>query len=263
MVVVDPYFPRCLFTSLRYFSSRLSAGRTFHCPESVCPSFGRAAHWASPEFVWTVNWAAIPIYNGVGFVKRHSHLFRLWEPEAASGAVRRFLSDRSSQTLDAADGSPYWDGVEAGAKRGFILVSGDHRVTSRMIHGRSWFEVRPYLFHSSGILVGSGRCPAPPSAPRKAPGGAGSQENDPGRSGTKGALHSGSGRRADLYPLSLVQDAFCSAARSSEARARAPTRSVGRPRRNRPLTARTAGRESAPRERGSPTENPEVPIFSP
>lgn len=44
------------------------------------------------------------------------------EPGAGSRAVRRFLSDRSSQTLDTADGSSYLGRDEACAKRGFVLV---------------------------------------------------------------------------------------------------------------------------------------------
>ncbi len=42
------------------------------------------------------------IYNGVGFVKGHEGP---GEPGAGSRAVRRFWSDRSSQTLDATTGS--------------------------------------------------------------------------------------------------------------------------------------------------------------
>jgi hypothetical protein len=45
----------------------------------------------------------IPLYNVVGVVKTHLGLF--FESLAESRAVWRFLPDRSSQTLDAADGS--------------------------------------------------------------------------------------------------------------------------------------------------------------
>ena len=45
----------------------------------------------------------IPLYNVVGVVKTHLCLF--FESVAESRAVWPFLPDRSSQTLDAADGS--------------------------------------------------------------------------------------------------------------------------------------------------------------
>ena len=45
----------------------------------------------------------IPLYNVVGVVKTHLGLF--FESVAESRAVWPFLPDRSSQTLDAADGS--------------------------------------------------------------------------------------------------------------------------------------------------------------
>ena len=51
-----------------------------------------------------------PIYNGVGVVKRHEWFC---EPGAESRAVRRCLPNRSSQTLDAADGSPEFQRDEA------------------------------------------------------------------------------------------------------------------------------------------------------
>ena len=44
------------------------------------------------------------------------------EPGAGSRAVRRFASERSSQTLDATNGSPYWCWDEARAKRGFVVA---------------------------------------------------------------------------------------------------------------------------------------------
>ena len=53
-----------------------------------------------------------PIYNSVGVVKRHEYTP---EPRAESTAVRRFLSDRSSKTVDAANGSPYLSADEAPA----------------------------------------------------------------------------------------------------------------------------------------------------
>jgi hypothetical protein len=46
-----------------------------------------------------LNGKQIPLYNVVGVVKTHL------EPVAESRAVWPFLPDRSSQTLDAADGS--------------------------------------------------------------------------------------------------------------------------------------------------------------
>ncbi len=60
------------------------------------------------------------VYNGVGVVKGHASPV---EPGAWSRAVRRFLSGRSSQTLDAATGSHK---LRVGTKprgffRGFVL----------------------------------------------------------------------------------------------------------------------------------------------
>ena len=63
--------------------------------------------------------ATISFYNGVDSVKRHRPSC---ESGAGSRAVRRFVSDRSSQSLDAADGSPCLSWDEACAKRGFVLV---------------------------------------------------------------------------------------------------------------------------------------------
>ena len=70
----------------------------------------RLFEWMSPT---------ISVYNRVGFVKRHLYFS---EPGAASRAVRRFLSDCSSQTLDAANGSLCLSWDEACAERCFVLV---------------------------------------------------------------------------------------------------------------------------------------------
>jgi len=68
---------------------------------------------------WLYQFAGISVYNDVGVVKRHSDLF---EPRAGSRAVRRFLSDRSSQTLDAVNGSLHLNWDEACAERCFVLL---------------------------------------------------------------------------------------------------------------------------------------------
>jgi hypothetical protein len=59
--------------------------------------FEKAMHSCKDDF------PGIPVYNGVGFVTTHQP-FR--ESGAESRAVRRFLSNHSSQTLSAVDGSP-------------------------------------------------------------------------------------------------------------------------------------------------------------
>ena len=59
-------------------------------------------------------------YNGAGVVKTH---FWLFEPGAGSRAGRRFSADRSSQTLDAADGSRYFRADEERPKGGFVPIS--------------------------------------------------------------------------------------------------------------------------------------------
>ena len=45
-----------------------------------------------------------------------------FEPGAVSRVVRSFASDRSSQTVDAADGAPHLCPAEARPKRGFVLL---------------------------------------------------------------------------------------------------------------------------------------------
>ena len=61
----------------------------------------------------------IPLYNVVGVVKTHLCLF--FESVAESRAVWPFLPDRSSQTLDAADGSRECHVDEAPFLRSFVL----------------------------------------------------------------------------------------------------------------------------------------------